>query len=149
MFTPSHMAIGALVQAGLKRKLPTAVVALASHALLDNTKIWHAYEYSWPSGTPMILQIFPYPHDVPSILTVVVLVIATIAVAFLLRHYWWGMLWSLAPDIIDWLVVRPITGREPIHDFIKKFQTPWGIALEIAFIVFITIIVLRKKPALS
>ena len=144
MFAPSHMAVGALSQAGVKRKLPTAVVAFASAAVLDSTKMWHA-PYPWPSDSPAILHIIPYPHDAPSILTVIALVIATVAVGWLLRHYWWGMAWALAPDIIDWLILRPITGRHPIHDWFSWITTPWGFALEMGFVAVIVLVLLRRK----
>jgi hypothetical protein len=144
MFAPSHMAVGALSQAGVKRKLPTAVVAFASAAVLDSTKIWHA-PYPWPSDSPAILHIIPYPHNAPSILTLIALVIATVAVGWLLRHYWWGMAWALAPDIIDWLILRPITGQHPIHDWFSWITTPWGFALEMGFVAVIVLVLLRRK----
>ena len=144
MFAPSHMAVGALSQAGLKRKLPTAVVAFASAAVLDSTTIWHA-PYPWPSGSPVILHFLPYPHDAPSILTVIALVIATVAVGWLLRHYWWGMVWALAPDIIDWLILKPITGQHPIHDWFSWITTPWGFGLEMAFIAVIVVVLLKRR----
>jgi hypothetical protein len=147
MFAPSHMAVGALSQAGLKRKLPTAVVAFASAAILDSTRIWHA-PYPWPSGSPAILHFLPYPHDLPSILTLIALVVATVAVGFLLRHYWWGMVWGVAPDIIDWIILRPITGRNPIHDLFSKVTTPWGFGLEMAFVAVIVVVLMQGRHAL-
>ena len=144
MFAPSHMAVGALSQAGLKRKLPTAVVAFASAAALDSTNIWHA-PYPWPSDSPAILHFIPYPHDAPSILTVIALVIATVAVGWLLRHYWWGMAWALAPDIIDWLILKPITGQHPIHDWFSWLETPWGFALEMGFVAVIVVVLLKRR----
>ena len=144
MFAPSHMAVGALSQAGLKRKLPTAMVAFGSHAILDSTTIWHA-PYHWPSGSPSILHFLPYPHNLPSILTLVALVVATVAVCFLLRHYWWGMVWGMAPDVIDWIILRPITGRSPIHDLFAKLTTPWGFGLEIAFVAVIVVVLMQTK----
>jgi len=144
MFIPSHMAVGALSQAGLKRKAPTAVVAFASAAILDSTIIWHA-PYPWPSRSPSILHFLPYPHNLPSILTLVALVVATVAVCFLLRHYWWGMVWGMAPDVIDWIILRPITGRSPIHDLFAKLTTPWGFGLEIAFVAVIVVVLMQTK----
>ena len=146
MFAPSHMAVGALSQAGLKHKLPTAVVAFASVGILDSTIMWHA-PYPWPSGSPVIVHFLPYPHDLPSILTLIALVIATVAVGFLLRHYWWGMVWAVAPDIIDWVILRPTTGREPIHELFSKVTTPWGFGLEMAFVALIVILLLKRKKA--
>jgi len=147
MFAPSHMAVGALSQAGLKRKLPTAVVAVASAAVLDSTTMWHA-PYPWPSDSPVILRFLPYPHDVPSILTLIALVVVTIGVGWLLRRYWWGMVWALAPDIIDWLVLRPITGQYPIHDLFSKVTTPWGFGLEMAFVAVIVVVLLKRRRSL-
>ena len=147
MFAPSHMAVGALSQAGLKRTLPTAVVAFASVAILDSTLMWHA-PYPWPSGSPAILTFVPYPRNLPSILTLVALVVATVAVGFLLRRYWWGMVWAVAPDIIDWLILRPITGKSPIHDLFSKVATPWGFGLEMAFVALIVAVLVRRKRTL-
>ncbi|HEY49924.1 MAG TPA: hypothetical protein G4O13_07755 [Dehalococcoidia bacterium] len=147
MFAPSHMAVGALTQAGLKRKLPTAAVAFASSAVLDSTRFWHA-PYPWPEDSPVILHIFPYPDDAPSILTLIALVVATIAVGWLLRRYWWGMAWAMAPDIIDWLFLRPITGENPIHDLFAKVSTAWGFGVEMAFVaIIVAVLLLRRRSA--
>jgi hypothetical protein len=141
------MAVGALSQAGIEKKLPTAVVAFASFAVLDSTNMWHA-PYPWPAGSPVILHFLPYPHNAPSILAVIALVIATIAVGFLLRRYWWGMVWALAPDIIDWLILRPITGKTPIHEWFSWVANPQGFALEMTFVALIVVILLRRKRRL-
>lgn len=148
MFAPSHMAVGALCEAGVKRKLPTAAVAFGSAALLDSTSIWHA-PYHWPEDSPAILKILPYPHDAPSILTLVALIILTVGVAWFLRRYWWGMAWSLSPDIIDWVILRPITGGNPIHDLFDKVSTAWGFGLEIALIAVIVVVLVRSRSAVS
>ncbi|UCG82589.1 MAG: hypothetical protein JSW38_10410 [Dehalococcoidia bacterium] len=148
MFTPSHMAVGALCEAGVKRKLPTAAVAFASAALLDSTKFWHA-PYHWPEDSPAIFKILPHPHDAPSILTLIALIALTMAVAWFLRRYWWGMAWALAPDIIDWVILRPITGNSPIHDLFSKVSTAWGFGLEIAFIAVIVFVLVSSRRAVS
>ena len=144
MFEVSHMAVGALCQVGLRRKLPVAAVAFTSHAVLDSTKIWHA-PYPWPDDTPVVFHFLPYPHNLPSILTLIALVVATIIVGFLLRKYWWGMIWAIAPDLIDWIILRPITGRSPIHDFFDNVSTPWGFAVETAFVVIILLVILKRR----
>jgi len=129
--------------------MPTAVVAFASHGILDSTLLWHA-PYPWPSGTPVILHFLPYPHNAPSILALMALVIATIVVTILLRRYWWGMVWALAPDLIDYLIIRPITGKDPINGWFSWVSTPWGLALEIGFIAVIIVVLLRRKqPAIT
>ena len=144
MFEASHMAVGAICQVGLKRKMPVAVVAFASHAILDNTKFWHA-PYPWPDGSPVILHFLPYPHDVPSILALIALVVATIVVGLLLRHYWWGMIWAIAPDLIDWIILRPIIGQSFFHDLFDKVSTPWGFGLEMAFVIVILVFILKRR----
>ena len=146
MFAPSHMAVGALTQAGLKRKLPTAIVAFASMGILDNTVLWHA-PYPWPTNTSGFLHFIPYPHDVPSILSLIALIIATVVVGILLRRYWWGMLWAVAPDIIDRIILRPTIGKEPFHDLFAKMTTPWGFGLEMAFVAIIVYALLKKDKA--
>lgn len=148
MFAPIHMAVGAVAQAGMEKKLPTAVVAFASFAVLDSTNMWHA-PYPWPEGSPAILHFLPYPHNAPSILAVIALVIATIAVGFLLRRYWWGMVWALAPDIVDWIILRPITGKTPIHDWFSWVETPWGFALEMAFVAVMVVVLVQRKRRLT
>jgi hypothetical protein len=148
MFAPAHMAIGALAEKGLGKRAPTAAVALLIHPILDNPLLWHA-PYPWPSGSPAILQFLPYPHNLPSILILVALVVLTIGVAILLRHYWWGMLWAVSPDIIDWLILRPAIGRAPIHDLFGQLSTPWGFAVEVTLIVVIvgTLVWRRRAKA--
>lgn len=136
MFAPAHMAFGALAEKGLKKRAPTAVVALLSAPLLDNPKLWHAPE-PWPQDSPSVFHFLPYPHDAPSILLLIGLIVLTISVAVLLRQYWWGMLWAMSPDIIDWVILRPIMGRGPIHDMFDQLATPWGFAVEVTIIVAI------------
>ncbi len=144
MFAPAHMAIGALAEKGLWKRAPTAAVAVLSHPILDNPLLWHAH-YPWPQGSPAILQILPYPHDLPSILVLVALVVLTIGVAILLCHYWWGMLWAISPDIIDWIILRPAIGRIPIHDLFSWLSTPWGFAVEVTIIVVIVVTLLWRR----
>jgi len=147
MFAPAHMAIGALAERGLEQKAPTAVVALLSHPILDRAQFWHA-PYSWPSGSPVILQFLPYPHDLPSIFVLITLVFLTIGVAILLRQYWWGMLWAVSPDIVDWIILRPTIGQSPIHDLFSRLSTPWGFAVEVVFVAVIVItLVWRRRIA--
>ena len=146
MFAPSHMAVGALTQAGLKRKLPTAIVAFASMPLLDSSRLWHALS-PWPEDSPVVFHIIPYPHDVASILTIIALIVATVTVGVLLRRYWWGMLWAVSPDIIDWIILRPILGYGPIHELFAKVSTPWGFGLEMSFVAIIVYVLLKRDKA--
>lgn len=147
MFAPAHMAIGALAEKGLEKKVPTAAVALLSHPIVDNPRLWHA-PYLWPQGSPAILQFLPYPHDLPSILVLAALVVLTIGVAILLRRYWWGMLWAISPDIIDWLILRPTIGRSPIHDDLFSWlSTPWGFAVEVTLILVIVVALFQRRKA--
>ena len=142
MFAPSHMAVGALIDAHIKGRAAVALIAVASHAALDITVFWHA-PYKWPDDTPAIFKVIPYPHDLASALVVAVLVVATLLVGFLLRRYWWGMLWGISPDIVDWGLLRPITGHPVIHNFFHKVSTPWGFGVEMLFIALVTLLVLR------
>ena len=148
MFAPTHMAVGALSQAGIEKKLPTAVVAFASHGILDSTVLWHA-PYPWPQGSPVILHFLPYPHNAPSILVLIALVIATIAVGILLRRYWWGMAWALAPDLVDYLIFRPMTGKDPINDWFSWVANPWGFGLEMAFVAVIVVVLVQRRRKLT
>ena len=144
MFAPAHMAIGALAERGLEQKAPTAAVALLSAPILDRAQFWHA-PGSWPSGSPAILQFLPYPHDLSSIFVLIALVILTIAVAILLRHYWWGMLWASSPDIVDWIILRPTIGRSPVHDLFDQLSTPWGLAVEVTFMAVIVLALIWRR----
>lgn len=141
MFEPTHMAVGALIQAKVKKKVPTALIAVASHAALDMTIFWHARDaqYQWPKGSFPLFEVVPYPHDIQSDLLVAGLIAATIAVAVLLRRYWWGMLWAISPDIIDWGIVRPLTGQGYIHKLFDKVSTPWGFLVEMLLTASITL----------
>ena len=68
------------------------------------------------------------------------------AVALLLRRYWWGMLWGLSPDIIDWVILRPLTGRYQIHHLFPQVSThwgPWSFWLEILLVVSAALLVYR------
>jgi len=146
VFAATHMAVGALIESQVRKKVPTALVALASAAALDMTIFWHARdaEYHWPQGSFPLFQVVPYPHDVWSWLLVVVLVVSAAAVAILLRRYWWGMLWALMPDIIDWVILEPLTGEHVIHDLFNKVSTPWGFATEIILVAVVVVVLYLK-----
>jgi len=146
VFAATHMAVGALVESRVRKKAPTALIALISHAALDMTIFWHARDaqYQWPEGSFPLFEVVPYPHDIQSWLLVAVLIISAAAVAVLLRRYWWGMLWALSPDIMDFVILRPLTGEHPIHDLFKKVSTPWGFAVEMLLVVVVVLVLYLK-----
>lgn len=142
MFAPTHMAVGALVDSRIKSRATVVPIAILSHAALDITVFWHA-PYKWPDDAPAIAKVIPYPHDWTSALVVAALVIATLLVGFLLRRYWWGMLWGASPDILDWVLLRPITGHSSIHNFFHRVSTPWGFGVEMLLAAAVVLLVLR------
>ena len=146
MFAATHMAVGALVESRVRKKVATVLVAAASAVALDMTIFWHARdaEYQWPRGSFPLFQVVPHPHDMQSWLLVAILIFSAIAVAVLLRRFWWGMLWALSPDIMDFVILRPLTGEHPIHDLFKKVSTPWGFAVEM-FLVVVVVLVLYLR----
>ena len=146
MFAATHMAAGALIEAKMRKKAPTALIAVASAAVLDMTVLWHA-PYPWPSGSPAILTIIPYPHDALSTFMAVTLVVSAVAVAWLLCRYWWGMLWGLSPDITDWVILRPLTGRYQIHRLFPQVAThwgPWSFGLEMLLVISAALLAYRS-----
>jgi len=152
MYAPYHLAAGALTEKGMKTRVPTAGIALLSAAILDNLLLRNSIiepiqhiNSPWPPGTPAILQIVPYPGDLLSTLVLVGLVVLTPALAYLMRHYWWGMLWALSPDIVDWIILRPTIGRNPIHDLFDQLSTPWGLAVEVTFIAVIVLALVWRR----
>ena len=143
MFTMTHAAVGALTQRGFQGRkggmVATAVVGVALHAITDNPKLWHA-PYPWPTDTPAILHFLPYPHDLLSCVWVGVVLALTVATLFLLRRFWWGMLWANAPDIVDWLILRPVLGVSWIHNCVWSYlYEMWGTPLEIVTLVAIVV----------
>jgi hypothetical protein len=143
------MAAGAFIESRLHTRLPTAVVSVAIHPVLDMIPLWHA-PYPWPAGYPAVIKIVPYPQDPLSTVALVSLVTTTLLVAVLLRRYWWGMLWAVSPDIVDWLILRPLTGRYVIHHVFPtpKDWGPWSFGLEMLFLVTVAALVYvstRKK----
>jgi hypothetical protein len=136
------MAVGALVESRVRKKAATVLVAAASAVALDMTIFWHARdaEYQWPHGSFPLFQVVPYPHDMQSWLLVAVLIVSAAAVAVLLRRYWWGMLWALSPDIMDWLILKPLTGEYPVHALFKKVTTPWGFAFEMLLVLVVVVV---------
>ena len=152
MYTPYHLVAGALAEKGLKTRLQTASVALLSHFILDNLLIRHpiiepAYHIDspWPEGTPAIIAIVPYPDSILSAVVLASLVILTPIIAFVLRRYWWGMLWAVSPDIIDWIILYPIFSIHPIHNLSDTLSTPWGLAIEMTLLLLIVGTVLLRR----
>lgn len=144
MYAPYHLAAGALTEKCIKKRVPTAGVALLSAALLDNLLLRSSIiepiqhiDSPWPPGTPALIQIVPYPADLLSTFILVVLVLLTPALVYLMRRYWWGMLWAVLPDIIDWVILYPTIGKHPIHDLFDALSTLWGLAVEVTIIVII------------
>lgn len=133
------MAVGALAESRLRTRLATALAAVASHVALDTTIFWHARDaqnapvphFEWPEGTFAPLEVLPYPHDFQSWVLGMALVASAFTVFVVLRRYWWGMIWGISPDLIDWGLLRPLAGISPIHDLIKKVSTPWGFGVEL------------------
>jgi len=141
MFTMTHAAVGALTQRAFQgrrgARAATAAAGVLLHAIMDNPKLWHA-PYPWPPGTPAILRFLPYPHDLPSSVWVGVVLALTLTTLFLLWRFWWGMLWANAPDIADWLLLRPMLGVSWIHDHAFPYlYEMWGAPLEIASLALI------------
>ena len=142
MFADTHMAVGALVESRVQKKAPTAVIAAASAVALDMSIFWHARdaEYQWPRGSFSLFQVVPYPHDIESWVLATLLVVSAAAVAVLLRRYWWGMLWAVSPDIMDFVILRPWTGEHPIHDLFKRVSMPWGLAVEMLLVLVVVLV---------
>jgi len=46
----------------------------------------------------------------------------------------------LVPDIIDWVILDPLTGRYPIHELIEQVSTPCGLAVEMLFVVVVVVV---------
>jgi len=133
------MAVGALSQAALKRKPETAIVAVISHFIMDNPRLWHA-PYPWPEGSPAILWFLPYPHNPASSLVAALLIALTIVLVLLFWRYWWGMIWAISPDVLDWLILRPMIGHGVLHNWVFSWlSTPWGFALELSLFASIII----------
>lgn len=147
MFAATHMAVGAFVESRVRDKAPTALIALVSHAAMDMTILWHARgaQYEWPEGSFTLFHVVPYPHDIVSWFLVAFLVISFILVAVFLRRYWWGMIWAVSPDIMDFIILRPLTSHYYIHGLFKKVSTPWGFGLETVLVVAVVVLVLYLK----
>ncbi len=51
------------------------------------------------------------------------LILTLISVAIFVRLYFWVMVVSVIPDIVDWFIIRPILKKEPIfHPLIEKIR---------------------------
>ena len=156
MYAPYHLAVGALAEKVMKTRVPTAGVALLSHFILDNLLLRHPIieplyhiDSPWPPGTPAIIAIVPYPNSILSTVVLVILVILTPIIAFVLRRYWWGMLWATLPDIIDWIILYPIFNIYAIHYLSDTLSTPWGLAMEMTLLLFIVgTVLLRRRVGL-
>lgn len=153
MFAATHMAIGALMDSQVPKRAPAALIALATHPPLDMTIFWHAREakYQWPNGSFPLLEVVPYPR-MESWLIVAILVVSAIVLALLLRKYWWGMLWALVPDIVDWVILRPLTGEYPIHKLFMKVSTPWGFGVEMLLVAVVVLVIYlsrKRKRAIT
>ena len=156
MYAPYHLVAGALAEKGMKTRVPTAGVALLSHFILDNLLLRHPIiepvyhiDSPWPEGTPAIIAIVPYPDSILSTVVLAFLLILTPVIAFVLRRYWWGMLWAVSPDIVDWLILYPIFNIRPIHNLSDTLSTPWGLTMETTLLLLIVgTVILRRRGGL-
>ncbi|MDP3061605.1 MAG: hypothetical protein Q8O40_00100 [Chloroflexota bacterium] len=147
MFAIGHMALGALVDEAVPNRVAAAALAVLTHPLVDNPRLWHA-PWEWPEGSPSFLRFIPYPHDAVSWGFVVGLVALTVGFGYLMRSHWWGMLWALSPDLLDWLLIRPLLGRELLHRFWAEggpIDTPIGFAVELGVVLLVLVAVSRSR----
>nr|WP_162851433.1 hypothetical protein [Candidatus Prometheoarchaeum syntrophicum] len=90
-----------------------AVLAVISHYLLDCIAIstYHPYKAHWDD---LFFKIFHLLYAYG--LSVFIFI-------WFIEKYWWVMLFSVLPDIIDWYVLRPFFHRDPlIHPSIDKVR---------------------------
>ncbi|MHA1474518.1 MAG: hypothetical protein ACTSRX_02015 [Promethearchaeota archaeon] len=90
-----------------------AVLAVISHYLLDCIAIstYHPYKPHWDDKFFKIFHIM------------YVFVLSGIIFIWFIKDFWWVMLFTVLPDIIDWYILRPIYHKDPIvHPSIDKVR---------------------------
>jgi hypothetical protein len=90
-----------------------AVLAVLSHYLLDCIAIstYHPYKPHWDDTFFKIFHI------------VYAFALSGLIFIWFFNDYWWVMLFSILPDIIDWYILRPIFHKDPfVHPSIDKVR---------------------------
>ncbi|MHA1646827.1 MAG: hypothetical protein ACTSVU_08535 [Promethearchaeota archaeon] len=91
-----------------------AILAVGSHFLIDALAkmTYHPPEADWHDKFWVIYHVgFVY---LPSLICIIIFFIP----------YWWVMIFSTLPDIIDWYTARAIFHKGPyVHPIIDKFRT--------------------------
>ena len=123
MQMPTHFLFGVLIAKLFSLLPPTfpiaaqilliAVLAVISHYLLDCIAIstYHPYKAHWDDNFFKIFHI------------VYALALSVFIFIWFFKDYWWVMLFSILPDIIDWYILRPIFHKDPlVHPSIDKVR---------------------------
>ena len=90
-----------------------AFLAILSHYLLDCIAIstYHPYKPHWDDNFFNIFHLI-YAYG----LSVIIFIL-------FFKNYWWVMLFSILPDIIDWYILRAIVHKDPlVHPSIDKMR---------------------------
>ena len=155
MQAPTHILTGILLLEIFRRIFPTSPIwlqivvvfplSLASHFLLDASSIftYHPPKADWKDW-------FWVSYHLSIFIGSIVLLV------FFIVDYWWAIIAANLPDLIDWLILRPIFKKKPvmhpIADKIRNFlfkKTPnwnhkrWTIVIEFGIIgVLLTAVLL-------
>ncbi len=123
MQMPTHFLIGILIAEIFNLLLPSmpipvqiliiAILAVLSHYLLDCIAIstYHPYKAHWDD------KFFKGFHIIYAFGFAIILFI------WFFIPYWWVMLFSILPDIIDWYILRPAFHKDPVvHPSIDRVR---------------------------
>ncbi len=119
----THFLIGILVAKLFRLLTPTlpiatqiifiAILAVISHYLLDCIAIstYHPYKAHWDDTFFKIFHIV-YAYGLSIFIFI-----------WFFKDFWWVMLFSILPDIIDWYIMRAILHKGPVvHPSIDKVR---------------------------
>ena len=107
-----HIIVGILIFHAVENPVLAFILIFLSHYLVD-VLVLITYH---PKDPQPQSKFWVRYHFLLLILTIITLVI-------FVRFYFWVIIISLIPDLIDWFIVRSILKREPIfHPFIERLR---------------------------
>jgi hypothetical protein len=112
MQAPMHFLVGILIFHAVKNPILAFILIFLSHYLIDVLVL-----LTYHPKDPLPESKFWVRYHI------LILILTIIMVIFFIKAYFWVMIVSLIPDIVDWVIMRMILKKDPImHPLIERIR---------------------------